>query len=390
MPLLTAMADLKPGHVVFVASQDDALTSKKTGTWRTVDGPGLHFKSDFKLASPDLPNLVTLANLAPGSYETLQVPADNLDEIVEIVHAHMSARQASDVVADYTGGTKSMTAGLALCAARLGARLSVVVGPRLDTIKVQSDEQRENAGLNLNEQLLLDQAAHAWSRFDYESAVGLLARARTDTGRRIRGLSRGYALWDGCRFAEARELLRGTWTAFVAGPHLAFLGQLTADNVQTRRAALVVDMELRSDRHHEAGRYDTAVLTRYRAVEAIAQWALLSHEVDAADVDAAKHPAVAELANPAHDGKLKLANDKAWQALQVLKHPLGAVYEPEALRGFAALRNESVLAHGERALSGDDASRFRDWYDRAIRPAFAKAAFRNAAPPPQLPKEFPA
>src|SRR5690349_11539381 len=117
-PVLTAIKTLKPEHVVFLCSGDLRTTK---GSYAQVIGEGLVLKSHPKLEKADLPNIVTLTGLAPQQFEIVKIRNfDSLEECYTeaekaLNKLHVEHPEAR-LVADYTCGTKSMTAGLALAA----------------------------------------------------------------------------------------------------------------------------------------------------------------------------------------------------------------------------------------------------------------------------------
>lgn len=374
-PLLHHLAAEAWDRVVFVASEDDPSSGR----------PGSH---------ATVPDLVKRAQLDAARVETLLVPADDPGVIHERCLARLrAARDASDrVVADYTGGTKSMSAMLLLAALTEAAEVAVVLGPRTDHTKVRSGTEQvvriDTSGVE--SRWALDVAARAWRRFDYAAAAEALATLRRPTAEASRALalSRGYARWVAFDYAGARELLAPFGRFVPAMPALTALAseQPTRDGDAVR----VADLWLASERHARAARYDLAVLLLYRANEAIAQWALLwEHGVDPGDV--APDAAIADLASETHTGRRVLGQHAAWQALARLGGALAAVAaSTERSRlDLSVRRNESVLAHGATPLGEADHRRVREWFAQAILPAFEAVAFRKRAMPAQLPDALP-
>ncbi len=374
-PLLHHIAHRAWDRVVFVCSEDDPV-SGKAGSHATVD------------------DLAARAGLDEARAERLLVPADDPGIIHDRCLGRIRAERAAGatVVADYTGGTKSMSAGLLLAALTEGADIDVVLGPRTDHVKVRSGTQQvvsiDTSVLESHGALAI--AARAWSRFDYAAAAEALSTLRrpTDEARRLRQLSIGYARWTAFDYRGARDHLL-PFGRFV--PQMAALTALATDSTRDTDAARIVDLWLASERHARAERFDLAVLLLYRANEAIAQWALRwEHGIDPGDI--AEGSPVVELASTNHAGKRVLGQHAAWQALGRLGGALAEIARAteRSRLDLSVRRNESVLAHGAKPLTEDDHARVREWFAQEILPGFEKTAYpKGRKPPGQLPDAFP-
>jgi CRISPR-associated protein (TIGR02710 family) len=178
-PLVTAIQTLKPDRVVFLCS-DDTPTAK--GSYLQVIGDGKVIKSDLKLEKPDLPNLVVQTALSPDRYKLVKIRNfDSLEECylesrnsLEKLHRQYPG---SRLIADYTGGTKSMTAGLALAAVDdEHCEISLVTGtrPDLKTVQDQTQFARPMVVWDLRGRRKLEEVQIRLSRYDYAGAAALL------------------------------------------------------------------------------------------------------------------------------------------------------------------------------------------------------------------------
>lgn len=157
-----------------------------------------------------LPNLPTLAQLAPDTFEAIEVPPDDLDACVDQLLGMLGAlRQrfpGHRLIADYTGGTKTMSAALVTAALEIsGVELQIIAGARADLVKVHDGSQ---VGLAIEAEMIRLRRAMtpylaAWRRFAYgECAEGLGALALPrDPGLRgelqiAKGLSLAFDAWD--------------------------------------------------------------------------------------------------------------------------------------------------------------------------------------------------
>lgn len=390
-PIVTAIRQHRPARVVFVCSEDDPV-SGRPGSSTQVVGTGKVCTSG-RDAPPDLPNIPTQLGLAPDAFELVTVPADDpvtaAERLAEPIRV-AAARGA--VVADYTGGTKSMSAALFLAALQQpGVDVSLVGGPRLDLVRVadgtESVRRVEAGGARRRWRLL--EAERAWARHAYQEAVYLLEAEQSDDAalQRLLLLSRGLAAWDAFDHARAYGLLRPFAATLPPGlmAALARLRDHAADRAREAEALRIWDLRLMADRRAVAGRFDTGVLVLYRALEWIAQWALrFDHGVSTDDVPA---EVLGGLGFAGHDGRRKLGLHEAWRAVARLGGPLAetAARTERARLDFLKRRNESLYAHGRTPVRHADFDAARDWLDREVMPAFIEHAFRGCAPFPQLP-----
>jgi CRISPR-associated protein (TIGR02710 family) len=178
-PLVTAIESLKPDRVVFLCS-DDSPTAK--GSYLQVIGEGKVIKSKPDLEKPDLPNIATLTGLRSDQYKVIKIQNfDNLEdcyrESSDAIESSLRRYQGPRVVADYTGGTKSMTAGLALAAIDNEAcDVNLVTGTRADLTRVKDHTQfsRPIVVWDLRGERKLDEVRERLSRYDYIGAAALL------------------------------------------------------------------------------------------------------------------------------------------------------------------------------------------------------------------------
>lgn len=304
--------------------------------------------------------------------------------------AWLAGRGASDVVVDFTSGTKPMSAAAALLAVSRGAKaVSYVTGDRDDTGRVSRSTgvrtitpslvtahrqlrlavEHFHAGSyaaardiaaayrkldNLRDDHLREvarsvhyiaKACEAWDRFDYKTAYAAMHDSRK--------FWKDWEWVDGSKRLEAnaaiiREAREACGTRNFSSP-------LAADLVGNARRCMA----------REA--WDDAVARLYRACELLAQIVLLrdfSQKTD--DIDTSKLPA--ELREPyeqkrGRDGKIKLGLHDSYCLLEKLGHALGREFVSRYgvhpkwgdLHNRLEKRNQSLLAHGVTPIREEDA-----------------------------------
>lgn len=405
-PIVKAIRQREAGFVCFVCSEDDRATGR-SGSALQIEGRGLVIKARPQDDKATLPNIPAQAGLAADAFEVLRVPPDALDQACAAIRGRLRELRArhpgARLIADYTGGTKSMTAALAIAALEEGVELQVVTGSRVDLVKVRSG--MEGVFAAPTESLRLERAMApfrtAWQRYGYaEAAQGFGAIAvPQDEGLRAelflwRDMSRALDAWDRFDHAAARELLDAY--AKRIGPVAAHVldqirGLTDGDGARAdRREALrLFDLWRNAERRAARGRFDDAVARLYRLLEWTAQWLLRRHlGIDTGNVPADRLPSGFEV-RPDADGTIRLGLADAWRLLGHVDafRPFVAA-QLGALRQHVWKRNASLLAHGFEPVSQADWTAFAAWAEHHVLPLLVEQA-RGAgvkALPEQLPR----
>lgn len=199
-PILTALRSRRWQRVVFVCSEKapQSLSSVEMVT-DAVDIPAAEARPAQRL-----PPIPVQAELEAGSWDIVEVPPDDPDRAFALVLDRIESlkRESASIVADYTGGTKSMSAALLLAAVYAGAELELVTGRRVDLIRVTDLTERETAvrTLRVGARSEFQRLAAGWARYAYQEAAEGFDRLRTDL--KAAGLSREEL----SRFNRAQEL----------------------------------------------------------------------------------------------------------------------------------------------------------------------------------------
>lgn len=326
------------------------------------------------------PGILAAAGLSAGSYR--DVVLDHPDDFASCYRAMREAMrtlqaefEGAELIADYTGGTKTMTAALAAAAFRLGWRLSLVESPRTDL------EHARGAGAPVVQSpapLVLDELKGRvnilYGRRNYEGAAEVLAETLRDLSlppeeRRalvlVLNLLRGLDHWDRFDYAQAYALLRNCGVACPELlPHLARLAEFAEARTQPPYA-LVADLWANAEGRASQGRYEDAVLRLYRAVELLAQVRLLlQHGLDTGDLDLARVPPPLRNELASRAGKRATAGLlDGYRILDALGDPLGKLFADgwaDRIRELLLLRNKAFMEHGFQPLGKDGWERARE------------------------------
>ncbi len=407
-PIVTAIRETAPAFVCFLCTDKDPVTGQP-GSRVQIEGKGSVIKSKPSDQGPSLPNIPTQCDLESERFEVRIVPADDLDGVVSAAATAMAELRerlpAARLIADYTGGTKTMTAGLVMAALeREDIELRLVTGARGNLVQVHDGTQRST--LATVEAVRLRRAMapylNAWAQYGYAEAAQGLARIAPPRDSRLRAdlqiardLSAAFDAWD--RFdhagAKARLMVYRPRIGARAGLHLKFLEFITAGNDDPRtEPARLLDLWLNAQRRAAQGRFDDAVARAYRLLEWTAQWLLRVHAgIDTADVPQDKLPD-GVVVQPNREGRRQAGLYVAWQL--VAHHVQGAprqfaVDERDRMLDHLAARNSSILAHGYTPIGAGVWTHLAGWVESALLPVLRESgALRGLRlSPPQLPNE---
>mgnify|MGYP000064831369 CR=1 FL=1 len=365
-PLVTSINQIEPNHTVFVCSEKSVSMIKGVGKVCISSSP--------PPPPPDLPNIPTQAGLDQGAYETVVLDSpDDLDAcyktILDTIKSIRTEDNDAEIIVDYTGGTKTMTAAAVLAALSIeGVELKVVTGQRTDLRQVVSGTQVLTAvrRMYIDFERVKSECNKMLERYEYASAESILedflAESTIDASieRKVTdwvSICRGFDAWDRFDHARARDLLGRK----VPGEYLYFLGGIASSSEkkawETKAGYLLVkDLMANAERRAAQGRYDDAIGRHYRAAELVVQTYLFNtFGISTSKVPADKLPD--DLKHKANsDGIAKLGLCDAWRLAEHLDQDLVGWYKDwkEKIKGAVNMRNKSLFAHGSTPISKAD------------------------------------
>lgn len=406
-PIVSAINDLRPDFVVFICTDKDPATNQP-GSRVQIEGKGNCIKAHNSDDNPTLPNIPTQTGLASEQYEPVLTLSDNLDRtyldcitaIDDISRRFPDAR----IVADYTGGTKSMCAGLVMAVVESpGIDLQLVTGSRADLIKVQDGSQFSDKAdcERVRYRRLTEPYRRAWQRYAYSEAVAGLAGLKPPGGlrdeyTRFRELSRAFAEWDNFNHAQALSILK-TYAPSLPDhlkKYLSTANQLNDNNQDKCDAARLFDLYRNAERRAAQGRYDDAVARIYRLIEWSAQWLLkVQAGIETGDVRPEQIPDHLTLTQN-RKGQWQAGLFNAWQLVKHhTKGPAAAfITEQEnTLRSHIEARNTSILAHGFTPIQNNQWQPIYAWLESQFIPMLLEETAKSGIKtlPAQLPDDYP-
>lgn len=398
-PLVTSIRQNKPDIIHFLCSEDSV---------KSVKGKGKVCGKDPR--NPDQPNVLTQCEIAEneeGSRFFIH-RIQNIDDLndcyvdsLKILNEILREDLKAEIVVDYTGGTKSMTGGLAAASLDFcGIKLCVVKGERTDLVKVQDGTQRikltQTNHAFLNRQF--EQAKKLMDRYDYEAALSIFDEVATvpdipeDIDKKIQRLylfSKAYLAWDRFDHAEAWELLnqkRGTAPENIMFLETVISSRTKFDEVNNSKVEgtrlspkgcgyeLVEDLVLNAERRASQGRYDDAVGRLYRAMEMLVQIHLYqNYSINTGNIDLERLPEALKVEYEARKGanrKVEIGLRSSYELLNNLNlaDKLGNLYaqSQKGLEDSLSIRNKSLFAHGVTPVSNKQYEKFYEIFVKEV------------------------
>lgn len=382
-PVVTAIRELRPDRIIFVCSpngSDKQVISKETPCEVTRGGEVIE-------RLPNIPTQLNLSNFNPET-DLILVSPDNLQEAYDTIRTAISQlTQAPDVVikADYTGGTKTMSAALVLAALDSNCDLHLTTGQRTNITKIERGEAtRRISSASITVQRILDsvipplQESFNYTAIDqeirrlFQNPLSDAHRQRCDE---VRNLALAFEAWDRFDHAEALAML----SPYFALPAIRPLGICLRKVIFNRNEIdpnfnervgtpgtgyeLAIDLLLNAERRAHQQRFDDAVARLYRALELLAQLHLTRHyQIDTGKLDLNKLPPTFPTPPADDDGTVVIGLLEAYELLKALGDPmLGKCYQRMAapLKDVLRVRNYSLMAHGFTPISKNAYENFR-------------------------------
>lgn len=309
----------------------------------------------------------------------------------------------ADMVADFTRGTKAMSAALVLAAARHDVTLLRYIAGDRDVrgmVVAGSEEIVAISPAVATAHKRIDTALQFVDRGNFAGALALLpddedAASAWPAGLRVGALALKpaldfYAAWDRLDYQSAAKLAvadreppsgwQRVWpTAAMRAWIVALAAPLPAPGEHAARAErlrlLAADLLANGERRIRDRQFEDAVLRAYRVLELIGQLRLFVHGLDSARLPP-DHQAVQALAEKLakkrsasfgnnKDGTLTAGRELVARLLKVLGDPLAErLLNFDKKSGLPRIsdRNISVLIHGFQAVGPDQDRPLRDLY----------------------------
>jgi len=299
-----------------------------------------------------------------------------------------------EFVADYTGGTKTMSVALGLATIHMVGRytyvggtertkegLGVVVDGKEKMIYQANPWEELAVTARQRASLLFSRARYEAAAEEFEGVAGRVSPGERAVYEGLAALAHGYAEWDRFTHQKAQGLLwkslgalepfafgseKSAWSDLVARVrrHVEFLRALEGPDGGRRRVAdLIANAQRRGDIE---ARYDDAVARLYSALEMAARHRLLcAHQIRTSRTAPEQIPESLRQEYSCrymtNEGILKLPQYAAFRLLAALKDDLGERFHlnTEEIEKLLGTRNASILAHGDQPVGESLYRQFR-------------------------------
>jgi len=367
-PIVKAIRNYKPDFVYFFCS------SGPKGSEVTIDSSGNpcgdkrrskcpDCEHEYYLGDPKGKAIVFQTGLKKEQYEIVTInDQDDLNGCYQKLLSSVEKINAKygdcHVIANYTGGTKTMSVAMALVGIMTQQwDLSLNIGPRVDLIRVKSGDvpvvidkwrlfyqsQLESIGR------LLDNYYYAYvARSISEMLLQPLDKSLQDKLIVLRTICEAFDLWDKFQHPAAFELLEpfGSRFALYLINLRKILGQARATGYER-----VSDLLNNAERRAAQECYDDAVARLYRATELFAQVRLeKEYGYNTSDLKLKQLPDDLQMVykGRVRGNKLLLGLREDYELLLKLGDPVGKKYGERKGRMIDAIkrRNYSISAHG--------------------------------------------
>lgn len=375
-PIVNAIKNNHPDFVYFFCS------SGHKGSEMTIDSPGdpcgdkrkskcPKCDHEYPMGDPKGKAIVFQAGLMREQYEIVTVDdPDDLNgcylKLQQLGTAIKEKFGDCHVIANYTGGTKTMSVAIAL-AGIINQQwdLSLNIGPRVDLIKVRSGD----VPVVIDKWMImcqnqLDFLRRSLKSYHYAFIVNSISemlshpldKSLRDKLIEARAVSEAFDLWDKFNHREALELLEpyGRFYPYIIDLK-KILGKSKASGYE-----LVSDLLNNAERRAVQKHYDDAIARLYRAIELFAQIRMekeYGYKTDDLKLEQMPEELKDEYKCRVRDGKILLGLVEDYELLFKLGDHFGKKFEQNKGRIIDGIkrRNKSISGgHGTTPLGEED------------------------------------
>jgi CRISPR-associated protein (TIGR02710 family) len=277
----------------------------------------------------------------------------------------------SQVVVDYTGGSKTMSAALILCTVDYSSSYQYVGGVGKEEAIRHVNPWDELAVKDRGESaIIFNRARYQQAADSFSMIQQKVSGSSKPLYKALANLSSGYAFWDAFDYRQGWNKLQEAKKALematlFGGPrgldslvsvlkvNLSFLEKIAMGS-QEVKADIFLDLLANARRRAQfEQKYEDAMARLYRAFEVLAQVRLSQKGIRTSSVDPARLPdSLKEEFIQKHtselDGKIKVRAQEAYRLLKDMGDELGNSFDKQwsNLKLLLEARNNSILAHG--------------------------------------------
>ncbi len=360
-PLVEAIKHYQPDFIFFICSGGTGPQASR----KMVDDEGENiisksgYKSEYKIIEVS----------DPDSFEEV---FQKTKEIIE----DAKKLNPREIIADFTGGTKTMSAVLAMLSVLdFDCKPSLTTGPRRDLNRVKGTTYPRICDVQSaqveNVMKTVDELISRYLYFPAEMVLRDLVRRLPLRDELIRKVQRKldlcecFSLWDRFEYEKAFEILRDYARDYQK--QFEYLLKIL-NKAKNSGYEPVFDLISNAERQAYNGFYDNAVARIYRAVELFAQTRLKKqHNIDTSHLekflDSLKNKDKWEKKKD-ENGVIKIGLTNSYEVLLELEDPVGKIFEKKKsdFLNSLGIRNFSKLAHGDKPIDEHDYSTIYNFF----------------------------
>ena len=410
-PILEAVKIHKPDELIFICSAppcDAPSVSQVIGKGEPCQHYGPNGEPQWR---SNLVSQLDLVNFRPD-LQILEIPdPDDLVDCHRRIQSFCNVLKHRfiklELIGDYSGGTKTMSAALTLVLVDQGAEISLVSGKRRDLNRIIISEGSRSIAVGplkasrlLKEQLPLLLQTHF-----YDRALQAITELRSDHEKSLDQIQLKaikqledclpvLMLWDSFRWEEALEQAKTT-ILFIEFPALidwwqrVVSSRLWLDHQQPLVAVtgyeLVQDLLLNAQRRGCRGWYDDAVARLYRTLELLAQTYIQLEK----GYDHQTFWDNEQIHRDCQQWNVKRGVGGLYWWLRHVEGATGlagaASSQWHQIRDLLDARNQSLLGHGLRPVARNDWQSLQQRVSNLVSTALTELGCTQGAHPHQLP-----
>jgi len=363
--LLVCIEHYKPDHIVFFGSEDSRKTIKEIER---------QHKSQY--------------NKELSSYEFIQFTSiDDFDSCFQLIQNEIYKYSNSEIIIDYTSGTKTMTMSAAIAAVLFHKKLTLISGRRKDGVVLSGTERIVEQSLySVYDKLLLRRMKESFNNYRYNAARNYLDEIVLLNGDKTKkyyyNLIDSFSLWDRFNHKEAFDKMKQL------GKECSFNKEFLCDLLHKSDKKIEKDLYFLADLLNNAKRrlkeekFDDAMARLYRAVELMAQYRLKSaynlppHDISLEQLEklGVSSQRISYFKERKSNGsKVKLGLYDCYLVLDDLNDDLGKMFSSSnKMKDLLKERNESILAHGLKPVKKEKVEELLDIIIECIDTIFKK------------------
>jgi CRISPR-associated protein (TIGR02710 family) len=400
-PIVAAIKSYKPDFIYFVCSAGNS----RSASTQMVDGKGdvcirqkeIRCKKchEVIVKGEYYPSIISQSQYPTDRYQKIEIlnPDNFQDVYVKVSNIVEDAKKKGhEIIADFTGGTKTMSSVLAMISAlNFEIKPSLTIGQRNDLIKTKIGSTPSIINFDVaRSETIFTTVNILISKYLYFPAKSILETLlrfgfEEHIAQKIRNkciFCDAFGKWDIFEYEKAYEILKNSAKQYKE--EFSYLLKLLGKEKCTGYEP-VFDLISNAERQSQNGFYDNAVARIYRALELFAQIRLKKeYSIDPSklqeSLEKTKDPDKWK-SKKNEKGEIKIGLKDAYELLGNLrdtKDIFGLVYiqHKNKFENMLQIRNNSKLAHGNQPISEKECTEMMEFNKNFIQQCCKKARIK--------------